>query len=358
MSNMLKAFEDHERKVLTFDLYDCLLNFRLVPHFVGQIGRENNIVPELVENYFQIYMERVKYSENFMTYHDLLHKVMSYLDMEFGTKAFSANAEELYLIHKDLKPHADVVPALEKLRDDGFELYIFADSNLQLVQKYFETFEDIFSEKSVLCVDEVRCYKPRAEYFRFAAQKFKLRSADDHFHVSSNYFTDIEPANRMHWLTVYINRSKTGLMEKEEPSAVLPNLTELEEAMVNAHKKIEAEERAAQEREMQAAMQEEQKEQAAEEAKRQREREQQLRQQQMLQQQQQQMQQQQMRLRGAGSYTNSDFDGGAGSNPYFVPQNEKDLELSEKMRHMSPTKARALAKARERAIANSKMFNL
>ena len=44
MSNMLKAFEDHERKVLTFDLYDCLLNFRLVPHFVGQIGRENNIL--------------------------------------------------------------------------------------------------------------------------------------------------------------------------------------------------------------------------------------------------------------------------------------------------------------------------
>lgn len=353
MSNMLKGFEQ-ERKVLTFDLFDCLINFRLIPHFVGQVGRENNLAPDLVENLFQLYLDRTKNAESFMTYHDLLAKIMHYLDMELDTKVFSANAEELYLMHKDLRPHADVVPALEKLSNDGFQLYIFADCNLQLVQTYLDKLDNIISEKNVLCVDEMRCYKPRSDYFRFANDKFKLRSADDHFHVASNYYTDIEPAVRMHWLTVYVNRSKTGVLERNEPSALAQNLTELEEAMVYAHNKIEEEERAAQEREMQEAMKAERQEQEAEAAKLQREREKQARQQQQMLQQQQQMQQQ---IQRRGGISNQDYFNGGG-NPYFVPQNEKDLELAEKMRHMSPTKARALAKARERAIANAKIRSL
>lgn len=353
MSSMLKGFVDHERKVLTFDLYDCLLNFRLINHFVGQVGRENNIVPDLVESYFRTYMSQVKNGESYLTYHDLLYKVMDYLDMEFATKVFSANAEELYLIHKDLEPHADVLPALEQFKNNGFELYLLADANLQLVQSKFDIFDGFFNEVNVLCADEMRCYKPKADFFRFADEKFKLRSADDHFHVSSNYFTDIEPAIKRHWLTAYINRGKTGVLVNCEPNVVLPTLTELEEAMVNAHKKIEDEERAAQEREQQAKEAVEKQERARAEAARLRE--QQTRMQQL--QQQQRQQQQQLKLRGSNKYVNSDFDGGAGINPYFVPQNERDWELTEKMRHMAPTKARALAKARERALANAKLRN-
>lgn len=141
---MLKGFGDHERKVLTFDLYDCLLNFRLIPHFVGQVARENNIVPDLAETFFNIYMARAKSGESYITYHDLLHKIMSYLDMQFATKVFTANAEELYLIHKDLEPHADVLPALEQFKNNGFELYLFADANLQLVQSKFDIFDGFF----------------------------------------------------------------------------------------------------------------------------------------------------------------------------------------------------------------------
>lgn len=357
MSNMLRGFEQ-ERKVLTFDLFDCLFNFRLITHFVGQVGRENNLAPDLVENFFQIYMERAKNAESFMTYHDLLVKVMRYLDMELSTKVFSANAEELYLMHKDLRPHSDVIPTLEKLRNNGYILCLFADCNMQLVQTYLDKLDNLISEKNVLCVDEMRCYKPRSEFFRFANDKFKLRSADDHFHVSSNYYTDIEPAVRMHWLSVYVNRSKTGMLERAEPSVTIQTLTDIEEAMVLAHKKIEEEERAAQEREMQAAVEAERQEQAAEEAKRQREL--QARQQQIMLQQQQQMQQQIQRRGAAPAQAGMGMaPAGAeyrqGGNPYFVPQNEKDMALSEKMRHMSPTKARALAKARERALANAKM---
>ena len=82
---------------------------------------------------------------------------------------------------------------------------------------------------------------------------------------------------------------------------------------------------------------------------------QQMQQQQMMQ---QRMAQQQRRGPGFGMLNDDDLADFAGSGPastpqnqYFVPQNERDAALAEKMRHMNPAKARAIARARERGLA-------
>ena len=70
-------------------------------------------------------------------------------------------------------------------------------------------------------------------------------------------------------------------------------------------------------------------------------------------QQQQQMLRERQRLQamGMGDMIDDSIDFG-GTNSYFVPQNQEDRILVEKMRNMNPNKARALAKARERALRN------
>lgn len=389
----------HERRVVTFDLYGCLLNYRMITHFVGQVGRENGLVPELVERYFQLYLERLRLAPDFNTIRDVLQLSMRYMDMEFNTKVFTKNFAELYLIYNDLKPHADVLPTLEKLHRAGYEMYILANTDIQLISRQFDNLGGYFNEKKVLVADECRAYKPNLAFFKAADEKFKLRQAD-HFHVTTNYFQDIAPASRMRWLTAYINRAKTGVLEDMEPTVVLNSLTDLEEGMQFAKKRIEEEERAAAEREEQAKLMEQKKQQiaaqAAQQAKLRQQREMQARQQQQMQsqmQQQQQMQQQHMQMQqsmrgmnpqqqqqmmmqqqrmqqqqmmqqqrmqqqrraagGIGMLSEddmADFGGQAAGNPYFVPQNERDVALAEKMRNMNPAKARALARARERGI--------
>lgn len=232
----------HDRRALTFDFYGTLLNYQLIPHFVGQVGRENNINPELTERFFAMYLERMMYALSYMSYRDVLENAMKYLDMEFNTKVFSANVDELYLLHYDIKPHPDVLPALHNLKDKGYELYLMANSSLSLVEKQFEHLDGLFNDKNIIVADEVRCYKPHLEFFKAAVDKFKLRTAD-HFHVSADYFQDIIPATRLHWLTAYVNRSKTGVFKGMEPSGIVTNLSELEEGMINAKKRIEEEER-------------------------------------------------------------------------------------------------------------------
>ena len=345
----------NQRRALTFGLYGCLVNYRLITHFVGQIGRENNINPELTERFFHLYLERIKYANDFMSYRDVLIQTMKFLDMEFSTKVFSANAEELYLLHADLRPHHEVVASLDNLRRKGFELYLMANSNIQLAQKLFESLGGFFDEKNTLVADECRCYKPRIEFFKMAVDKFKLRTAD-HFHVSSDYFQDIVPANRLHWLTAYVNRSKTGVLEGGEPSVVISSLAELEAGMDYAQRKIEAEEQAAKERELAAQKEAQQAEAKAQQEARMRQQQQmqqqQMQQQQMRQQQmpQQQMQQQQMRQPGRNVVADITDDLVDFGNQYFEPQTDADRELAAKMQNMNPAKARALAKARGRAM--------
>lgn len=366
-----KRYFGNGRRALTFDLFGCLINHRMITHFVGQIGRENNINPELTERYFQLYLDRVKYAMDFMTYTDVLNQTMAWLDMTFNTKVFSQASGELLLVYGDMRPHPDVVPSLQKLKNSGYELYLIANANIQMVQKQFDNLGGFFSEKNIILADEVRCYKPNPNFFKAAAEKFKLRTAD-HFHVSSSYFQDILPATRMRWLTAYINRSQTGVLAGYEPSVVLSTLNDLEEGLIYARRRIEEEEKAAREREAQAkaqAAQAQANEAAAAKAKA--EQEARARQQKAIQQQQAQQQQMQQQMaarqgqmspaqmqqaRAMGSFMDINDDmvefGGVApdTNQYFVPQNEKDFELAEKMKHMPPAKARALAKARERAM--------
>ena len=362
-----KRYFGNGRRALTFDLFECLINNRMITHFVGQIGRENNINPELTERYFQLYLDRVKYAMDFMTYTDVLNQTMAWLDMNFNTKVFSQAAGELLLVYGDMRPHPDVVPSLQKLKNSGYELYLIANANIQMVQKQFDNLGGFFSEKNIFLADEVRCHKPKPNFFKAETEKFKLRTAD-HFHVSSSYFKDILPATRMRWLTAYINRSQTGVLAGYEPSVVLSTLNDLEEGLIYARRRIEEEEKAAREREAQAqaqAAQAQANEAAAAKAKA--EQEARARQQKAMQQQQAQQQQMQQQMaarqgqmspaqmqqaRAMGSFMDINDDmvefGGLApdTNQYFVPQNEKDFEL----KHMPPAKARALAKARERAM--------
>lgn len=336
------------RKALSFDLYGCLLNYRPIEHFVGQVGRENNISPELSEHFFNLYLNRIMYSGNFMNYRDILDACMHYLDMELNTKVFTANATELYLLHNDLKLNPDVLPVLHALKDKGYELYLLANTSMFLMKPLFERLDNLFGEKTVLVSDEVRCYKPNIDFFKAASDKFKLRSAE-HFHVSSDYFRDIMPATRLRWLTAYVNRSKTGVYENMEPSVIITSLADLEEGMNLAKQRIEAEERAAREREEQAAAAEAAAAAKAEEERKQRKAAEEAARMKAYQQQQLQ-QQQHMFSRHTGVIVDDMASFGGGTHQYFVPETQEDMILAEKMKKMSPARARAVAKARERAL--------
>lgn len=324
------TIESRVRKTITFDLYGCLLNDRLIQHFVGQVAREHGIEASLAENFYNLYVERVKFSsERFIPYYDLLQKVLLYVDMELNTKTiFVSHLDELFLMHIDIKPHVDVLPVLHHLADSGYELYLIANTSYQLVQRQFDNFDGLFHDKNICVTDEVKTYKPNHEFFRFAAKKFKLFGTD-HFHVSSDYFNDIIPATQLHWDTMYVNRNKTGVHQDYEPTLILNNLNDLEEGMGYVRHRQQEEEFAAKKREDEAKEAAE----AAQRAKLIKER------------------QQYEQKKRAEEYALSQ----ARKSPAELINNDEEFNIL--LKNVNPQKARALMLARQRALSNARVRN-
>lgn len=352
----IDPFADVKRRAVTFSLYGCLVNYRLIPHFVGQLAVEHGLKSALAESYFNVYYNRVMYGERFRAYKDLLLRTLQYVDMEMDSKGIFANSlDELYLMHADLRPTPDVVDGLSDLKKKNVELYMLANTDKNLARHAFGFLGDFFDEAHILTVDDTHCYKPDAAFFQAANDKFKLRSAD-HFHVASNYFTDIVPAKQLHWDTIYVNRRRTGIMEDAAPEMMISSFIELEDAMVTARIRQMEEEAAAQQREAEAAAKAEEEARAAAEAaaatRAAREA--------ALQQQRQAQRNAPQRdifgdEIGGRSYDSSVDAIGAFSG--FTPlnmNNPQDAKIAAKLKGMSPARARAIAAARERALAYSK----
>lgn len=362
----IDPFAKVKRRAVTLDLYGCLLNFRLIPHFVGQVARERKLKPELAEMYFNLYYSRVMYGEPYRPYKAVLARTLDYVDMEMDTQnVFSGCLEELYLMHADLRPTPDVMSALADLKRKNIELYLLSNTDGILTKRSLEVLSPYFDEAHVMSLDETSCYKPDLNYFRAAIDKFKLRGAD-HFHVASNYFTDIVPAKQLHWDTVYVNRRKTGVMQEALPGMMISSLSELEDAMLWIRINQIEEEKAAQQREAEAVAKAEADAKAAKEAeaaaqaakdaevaaKRAAYQEQQL--------QMQQVQLQQQDIFGdeiAPSYSRTSDIDSMGAFNGFTPlnmSNPQDAKIAAKLKTMSPARARAVAAARERALAYAK----
>lgn len=359
-------FAKVKRRAVTFDLYGCLVNFRLIQHFVGQVARERKLKPDLAEDFFNLYYSRVMYGEQFKSYKQLLSRVLSYVDMEMDTNnVFIGCLEELYLMHADLRPTPDVMTALAALKRKNIELYLLANTDKYLAKQSLDVLSPFFDEEHLLTVDEARCYKPDIKFFNAANDKFKLRSAD-HFHVASNYFTDIASVKKIHWDTIYVNRRKTGVLTDCLPDMMIGSLTDLEDAMVAVRINQIEEEKAAQQREAEAAAKAESDAKAAKEAEqaaraaREAEAASKMA---AYQEQQQQMLQSQRQFDDDmfGDYgiidRNADVIGVFSGFTPLNMSNPQDAKIASKLKNMSPARARAVAAARERALAYAKARN-
>lgn len=352
-------FADVKNRAVTFDLYGCLLNFRLIPHFVGQVARERKLSPELAEMYFNLYYSRVMYGENIKSYRSLLARVLSYVDMEMDTtNVFTGCLDELYLMHADLRPTPEVMDTLSYLKHKNIQMFILSNSDKFLTHKVMEIFPSFFDDKHIITVDETLCFKPNLDYFKAAADKFKLRSFD-HFHVSSNYFTDVVPARTLHWDTIYINRRKTGVLQECVPDMMIPSLKDLKDAMIWVRINQIEEEKAAQLREAEAAAKAEAEEKAREEAKAAAKAAHNA---EVMAAHKAELEAQQQHARHQHLFNNEvtydpSIDGLGAFDGTFTPlnlNNPRDAKIAAKLKSVSPARARAIAAARERALAYAK----
>ena len=94
--------------------------------------------------------------------------------MELNADIFAANYNEVIEIHKEFHPFPDVLPALAKLKQKGYELAVMSNSTNQLMDKHMEKLEHLLDNS--LVAEETMCYKPRLAFFCWQKKNFSSKA--------------------------------------------------------------------------------------------------------------------------------------------------------------------------------------
>jgi 2-haloacid dehalogenase len=213
-------------KILTFDCYGTLLNTEPLYDLIGKIAEVNALPREKAIELFSSYEDRLMYgAETFIPYDKLLYEILTYCNMELSTGVFTLNYNEIIEAHKAFRPFKDVMPALRKLKDNGYELAIMSNTTRAIMDSHLLQMENIFDDS--LVAEETKCYKPNLLFFKMAETKFSLKEKE-HCHIAKGYWWDIVPASKMRWNKVWVNRSNLEKgRESEMPYITVTSLAEL-----------------------------------------------------------------------------------------------------------------------------------
>ena len=104
-----------------------------------------------------------------------------------------------------LKPHADVKPALERLRSSGYRTVAFSNSSLNLVTKQIANAGLAENFDAVVSVEETGSFKPDGKVYQFVAERLDRPVGDLRLIATHDWDTHGAMVAGMH--AAYIDRS-------------------------------------------------------------------------------------------------------------------------------------------------------
>lgn len=192
--------------VLTFDCYGTLIDWEngiltaLKPVLIcHNIHLDDADILELYAN-LESKIER----GGFITYKNVLKKIMEEIGNKFGFNLASSEKNCLVESLKSWQPFPDTVESLQALKNK-FKLAIISNIDDDLFTysaKYLGVNFDY-----VITAEQVHSYKPAPDNFEFAIRKIGV-SQNKILHVAQSVYHDIIPAKAVGLSTVWVNRRK------------------------------------------------------------------------------------------------------------------------------------------------------
>lgn len=226
------AVEDAIRltnKYITFDCYGTLLDASGVGKWLAKIATQNNLSAEKAIAIYTNYEDRLMYGEEFHPYQELLQLILDYCDQELVTDVFHDQLGALIKVHKNFRPFPDVIPALTKLKQHGWQLILMSNTNHDIMESNRQQFNSLIDD--VVLADDVHCYKPDLRFFKAAAAKYQFAN-DKHIHIANGYWWDIVPCAKLDWPKIWCNRSEMKGNQREQPYQEIHSLNEIDQAVL------------------------------------------------------------------------------------------------------------------------------
>lgn len=173
-------------RIIIFDVNETLLDLKaLQPRFEQVFGD-----PGILSQWFAQLLQTSLVLTITQQYQDFAVVGAAALTMVAARRGITLSTEmKQYILQgmKTLPPHADVVPALKRLREAGFRLATLTNSppHVAEAQLHHAEVADFFEQR--LSVDAARRYKPAPEAYQVAAAAFGIGLADIRLVAAHNW---------------------------------------------------------------------------------------------------------------------------------------------------------------------------
>lgn len=135
----------------------------------------------------------------------------------------------------NLQPHSDIVPALTKLRANGYRTVAFSNSSLELVTKQISNANllDVFDD--VISVEETGSFKPDVKVYHFAAERLGCPIGE--LRLIATHDWDTHGAMVAGMQAAYIDRSNAAYHPLfKQPKIYATSMSELVQKIIDEDK--------------------------------------------------------------------------------------------------------------------------
>jgi 2-haloacid dehalogenase len=215
---------------LTFDCFGTLIDWR---HGIGTTGEL--LFPGRGQDFLAAYIEleaEVEADGPFRRYRAILTETTRRVAARLRLDLKPDDATALVSTIPYWPPFADVGPALDTLKKEGWRMALLTNCDRDLIAQTQRRLPVAFD--AVVTAEDVSAYKPDHAHFKLFQSTFGS-SATVWIHVAQSYFHDIKPTSDMGIARIWVNRQH----EKDDPSladATIHGLAELPEVVSRVNK--------------------------------------------------------------------------------------------------------------------------
>jgi 2-haloacid dehalogenase len=204
----------------TFDCYGTLIDWNEgIRRELARVWPDED-TDKLLRRYHEVEPE-IQREEPSLTYREVMRRALARLgDVPAGRDGALGDSLPGW------RPFPEVPPALRELRARGWKLAILSNTDRDFIEASKQQLGVLFDETVV--ASEIGSYKPAHRHW----EEFYARTNAErkrHVHVAASIFHDIEPANELSLVSVWINR--LGEISDTRPTRELPDLEGLPETL-------------------------------------------------------------------------------------------------------------------------------
>jgi len=190
-------------KYLTFDCYGTLLNEEKTYAEIEKIAIKIGVDSKLARQRFITYQDNRDNMHPYLDYAILTRNNLIHLDYQFDLKhKFEKYFVDLLEAHRSLTPFPEVIETLQKFIDRGYKLIMMSNSSWDIIDANVKSLKVPFD---VWTAEDVHAYKPDLRFFKTVEEHYHL-TPENHWHIAEGYSSDIIPADKMNWPSIWVNR--------------------------------------------------------------------------------------------------------------------------------------------------------